>query len=178
LIDSFLAHIPSPGWQDDRDALSTIAEEGPPRNLQQSSRLLPRISARKDAGKELDELEGVLASVRQALDIEPEKARDGSGFDDSRDRVSAVFRTTDEKLRLPRGPDPKDLASRARVIHGHLADKLGTKTLRELLAELRSQGGGGNEIGGRQIDPGLMCLAQQFIVLEEELATSTQICGV
>jgi hypothetical protein len=135
--------------------------------------LLPQVAAGTREAREAAnrELHGFVESLRDALRIDASRSKDTDAFDDPSRKNTGSFRLSDRKLALPPGIDTESVRHRAQAIHTDLEIRIGADNLTLLKRELEvneNGGGPGPSIIDR-LHPGLVCLAQQLLVLDGEL---------
>jgi hypothetical protein len=136
--------------------------------------LLPRINADEDLeAREAanQELQGFTESLREVLALDPDQASVDDTFEDIGRKKPNVFRLGDQKIALPSGSDFESLRYRAEAIRADLERQIGVEKLVALQRELETasdeEGVAASFI--KDLQPGLICLAQQLIVLDGEL---------
>jgi hypothetical protein len=162
-------------WHEQLDAAKqkqTAAPELPEwaRNGRGQGRLLPKIHDDGDEEAANEDLRGLAASIREALDIDPEAARHDEVFGDARKRPRPFYMNGD-KIRLPAGSDRESLIHRAEAIRALLERKMGLEKLAQLSRELESQRDDERvpQSTVDECDPGALCLARHLMVLNETL---------
>jgi hypothetical protein len=127
---------------------------------------LMRTAPEEPAASEED---GCASSIREALEIDPEKAENET-FEDPTDEPRPFY-VSDTGLNFPVASDRESLVYRAEAIRAHLETAVGVDRLIALMNDLESKGDEERVMASMfgELNPEIICLAQQLLVITEEL---------